>query len=94
MDTDPVIYEFPLLDANFVGSGDLFAALFLGWFSLGMKQALKKTLQTILSILKQTLLFAGTDRSSKAIELQIVSCKKDIETPPENIDLVEVNLEI
>ncbi|KAI6659280.1 Pyridoxal kinase [Oopsacas minuta] len=91
--TDPVAFKFPKLEANFVGSGDLFAALFLGWFHMGLKTALKNTLQTMQSILHRTLKAAGKERGPKALELQLVRGKQDIETPPETIELSQVNLQ-
>ena len=88
--SSPVAFSFPKIEANFVGSGDLFAALFLGWYHLGMNTALKNTLQTMQSILYRTIESAGKERSPKTLELQLVRSKQDIETPPETSGLIQV----
>ena len=91
IDTEPVVFKFPKLEANFVGSGDLFAALILGWYHLGMKTALKNTLKTMISILNRTIKAAGKERNPKTLELQIIRGKQEIETPPETHELTQVS---
>ena len=83
--------EVPTLAANFIGSGDLFAALFLAW-SCVYPDNLKLTLETVVStvhvVLKKTLghYLETTDDKNRApkvseIELKIVQSKKEIEKP-------------
>lgn len=91
VDTEPVVFKFPKLEGNFVGSGDLFAALFLGWNHLGMKTALKNTLKTMIAILNRTIKAAGKERNPKSLELQIIRGKQEIETPPETHELTQAS---
>ena len=84
-------FSFKRIEANFVGSGDLFAALFLGWYHQGMITALENTLQTMQSILYRTIDSAGTERSPKNLELQLVRSKQDIETPPKTSRLKQIH---
>lgn len=50
--------EIPLINASFVGSGDLFAALLLAWTHIhpdNLQLALEKVISTMQHVLKRTL---------------------------------------
>lgn len=49
--------EIPKIKASYVGTGDLFAALFLAWFyktDCDLKISLEKTIATLQAIVKDT----------------------------------------
>jgi len=70
------ITEVPKIDFYFSGTGDLFAALFLGWISKGCDErtACEKTVNSLYAILVKTF-------TEKSKELRLVQSKSDIETP-------------
>ncbi|CAK9295754.1 unnamed protein product [Gordionus sp. m RMFG-2023] len=81
--------EFPKINAKFVGTGDLFCALFLAWYDTyknDLKQVCDKVLSTMQLILKRTIDYAGkysdSDQdSAKYLELKLIESKRDIENP-------------
>lgn len=89
----------PKLDAAFTGTGDLFAALFLGWShktNNNVKLTLEKTIATLQAIVKDTY------KSARAIhpvgkippkhkELKLVSNKSIIEEPVIEIKAIQIN---
>ncbi|CAG4971845.1 unnamed protein product [Colias eurytheme] len=90
--------EIPKVDANFTGTGDLFAALFLAW-SYKTKDDLKLTLEltiaTLQAIVKDTYDYARkiqpTGKVPPALnELRLIQNKHIIENPKINITASEV----
>ncbi|XP_078486048.1 pyridoxal kinase-like [Ciona intestinalis] len=89
--------EMPMIDAAFVGSGDLFAALLLAWthrFPDNLKLALEKVISTMQRILVRTLNCAkgeiedGKKPNFKNLELRLVQSKRDIESPEMCVEAV------
>lgn len=91
----------PKLKATFIGTGDLFAALFMAWFTktdCDLKIACEKTVSTLQAILHKTYEFAtkqngGTDMPMN-IELRLIQNRNQLEKPNHNfkaIDLIEIN---
>ncbi|XP_038209831.1 pyridoxal kinase [Zerene cesonia] len=90
--------EIPKVDANFTGTGDLFAALFLAW-SYKTKNDLKLTLEltiaTLQAIVKDTYDNARKIQptgiiSPALIELRLIQNKHIIENPIINITATEI----
>jgi pyridoxine kinase len=85
--------EFPRLEANFVGSGDVFAALLLAWSNKhpnNLQLACEKTISSLQAVLKRTLTSAealakGGVPNIGQLELRLVQSKADIESPPTGI---------
>lgn len=80
-----VTIKIPKKAAFFVGTGDIFAALFMGWMyksNNNLKLSLEKTVASLQAILERTLLYAkGKELTPKNLELKIIQSKKDIEEP-------------
>jgi len=79
--------EFPRLDVSFIGTGDLFAALTLAWFSKSgdLKVTCEKTISTLHLIIKRTVAYAEAHGGTKdwaSIELRLIQSKTEIENPP------------
>lgn len=84
--------QIPKFQVSFIGTGDLFAALFLAWFTKSqgdIKVACEKTVSTLQDILKRTNEYAlkqeGGCQSAKNIELRLIQSKNDIEEPKSQI---------
>ncbi|KAK8738975.1 hypothetical protein OTU49_003768 [Cherax quadricarinatus] len=86
--------HIPRLPANFTGTGDLFAALLLGWMHHthnNLKKAVENTLNTMQAILRRTLdmakVEAGTDSSLtvRHLELKLVQSLNDIQNPKSKV---------
>lgn len=83
--------SFPRLEANFVGTGDLFAALSIAWFDRtkgDIKATLEYVIGTMQAILKRTLEHArrgkadpGVKLSAGDLELKLVQSQGDILHP-------------
>ncbi|KAM9317500.1 pyridoxal kinase [Gastrophryne carolinensis] len=82
--------ELPRVDAVFVGTGDLFAAMLLAWthhHPNNFKLACEKTLSAMHHVLQRTISSArelagpGVRPSYAQLELRMVQSKKDIENP-------------
>ncbi|XP_062862388.1 pyridoxal (pyridoxine, vitamin B6) kinase a [Trichomycterus rosablanca] len=82
--------DIPKVDAVFVGTGDLFAALLLAWTHHhlhDLKTACEKTVSVMQHVIKKTITYAmeaaGTERrpSPAELELRMVQSKADIEDP-------------
>ncbi|XP_039599968.1 pyridoxal kinase-like isoform X1 [Erpetoichthys calabaricus] len=82
--------EIPKVDAVFVGTGDLFAAVLLSWTHLhpnDFKMACEKTFSVMHHVLQRTISCAkamagpGNKPSASQLELRMVQSKKDIENP-------------
>jgi pyridoxine kinase len=80
-----IIFKF---DAFFVGTGDLFASLFLAWFTRSghdLKTSCEKTVSTLQLILKRTFDYAskqtGGTKMSANIELRLIQSLNDIQNP-------------
>lgn len=78
----------PRLDAHFIGTGDLFAAQFLAWFSktnFDLKVTLENVLATMQAIILRTYDFAKTQpgglSSCANIELKIIQGRDSIIQP-------------
>ncbi|KAM8856967.1 pyridoxal kinase-like [Synchiropus picturatus] len=82
--------EIPKVDAVFVGTGDLFAAMLLAWthhHPRDLKAACEKTVSVMHHVIKRTISYAKdlsgpTEKPSAAhLELRMVQSKADIENP-------------
>lgn len=80
--------SMPRLDASFIGTGDLFAALFLAWFTksnFDLKLTLEHVVATLQAVIKRTYKYAeklpGGLESCANIELKIVQGRGDILDP-------------
>uniref|UniRef100_A0A7S1VZ37 pyridoxal kinase n=1 Tax=Ditylum brightwellii TaxID=49249 RepID=A0A7S1VZ37_9STRA len=73
----------PILSGQFTGTGDLFAALLLGWStkdSGDLPSTMEKVVGTMYSVIKRTAESSGDTVASR--ELKLVQSKEDIERPP------------
>ncbi|XP_072949274.1 pyridoxal kinase [Epargyreus clarus] len=90
--------EITKMDAQFTGTGDLFAALFLAWFHKSgsdLKMTLEKTIATMQGIVANTYNAARAKQPTgkipvEYIELRLVQNKKIIEDPQINVNAVEI----
>ncbi|XP_006137992.2 pyridoxal kinase isoform X1 [Pelodiscus sinensis] len=82
--------ESPKVDADFVGTGDLFAAMLLAWTHKhpnNLKVACEKTVSAMQHVLQRTIKCAkeqagkGNKPNPAQLELRMVQSKKDIENP-------------
>ncbi|ROL54894.1 Pyridoxal kinase [Anabarilius grahami] len=90
MVTQQIRMDIPRVDAVFVGTGDLFAAMLLAWthhHPNDLKTACEKTVSVMHNVIKRTITYAkevaGPDRkpSPAQLELRMVQSKADIEDP-------------
>ncbi|KAH1187190.1 pyridoxal kinase isoform X1 [Mauremys mutica] len=88
--TQRIRIESPKVDADFVGTGDLFAAMLLAWTHKhpnNLKVACEKTVSAVQHVLQRTIKCAkahagkGNKPSRAQLELRMVQSKKDIENP-------------
>ncbi|XP_062258921.1 pyridoxal kinase-like [Platichthys flesus] len=88
--TQKICMDIPKVDAVFVGTGDLFAAMLLAWTHLhpkDLKAACEKTLSVMHHVIKRTIAYAnevagpGKRPSPAQLELRMVQSKADIENP-------------
>ncbi|CAM2096847.1 pyridoxal kinase [Lepidochelys kempii] len=88
--TQRIRMESPKVDADFVGTGDLFAAMLLAWTHKhpnNLKVACEKTVSAMQHVLQRTIKCAkahagkGNKPSPAQLELRMVQSKKDIENP-------------
>lgn len=84
--------DIPKIPATFIGSGDLFAALFLAYLYLqnNMKITIEKTINSLYSVLLNTYeyskVYTDTEvQNAKKIELRLIQSKKNIENPEINL---------
>jgi len=88
--------RIPRLDANFTGTGDLFAALLTAWHHRhpqDLKLVLQKVLGTMESVLKRTAKMAlrhSSQPNVEQLELKLVQSIRDIEEPSSNVDVTEI----
>ncbi|XP_044740537.1 pyridoxal kinase [Chrysoperla carnea] len=78
-----VTIKIKKLPANFTGTGDVFAALFLAWMyktENNLKVTLENTIATLQGVLRNTLQM-NTDKTIKSLELRLISSKNVIENP-------------
>ncbi|CAG7830950.1 unnamed protein product [Allacma fusca] len=85
----------PKISGKFTGSGDLFSALFLGWYSKmnqDLPKALTATLTSMGKVLQRTYEYSKiVPSTSKApTELQLVQSLDDIRSPCVNLEAVTV----
>ncbi|KAI4464980.1 pyridoxal kinase [Holotrichia oblita] len=77
--------EIPKLSTSFVGSGDLFACLFLAWSyktNNNIKVASEKTIATLQRVLKRTEQYAKIKGiTPQNMELKLIQSKSNIEDP-------------
>ncbi|XP_076858715.1 pyridoxal (pyridoxine, vitamin B6) kinase a isoform X3 [Brachyhypopomus gauderio] len=82
--------DIPKVDAVFVGTGDLFAAMLLAWthhHPNDLKTACEKTVSVMQHVIKRTISYAqdmagpGIRPSPAQLELRLVQSKVDIEEP-------------
>ncbi|XP_013875546.1 pyridoxal kinase [Austrofundulus limnaeus] len=85
-----ICMDIPKVDAAFVGTGDLFAAMLLAWtyhHPKDLKTACEKTVSAIHHVLKRTITYAnevagpGNKPSPAQLELRMIQSKADIENP-------------
>ncbi|XP_073768392.1 pyridoxal (pyridoxine, vitamin B6) kinase a isoform X2 [Danio rerio] len=89
MVTQQIRMDIPRVDAVFVGTGDLFAAMLLAWthHHPDLKMACEKTASVLHHVIKRTMTYAhevaGPNRrpSPAQLELRMVQSKADIENP-------------
>lgn len=89
MVTQQIRMDIPRVDAVFVGTGDLFAAMLLAWthHHPDLKTACEKTTSVLHHVIKRTMTYAhevaGPNRrpSPAQLELRMVQSKADIENP-------------
>uniref|UniRef100_A0A6Q2XIN3 Pyridoxal kinase n=1 Tax=Esox lucius TaxID=8010 RepID=A0A6Q2XIN3_ESOLU len=88
--TQRVRMEIPKVDAVFVGTGDLFAAMLLAWthhYPNDLKTACEKTFSVMHHVIQRTISYAhelagpGRRPSPPQLELRMVQSKADIEDP-------------
>ena len=86
-------------EGTFIGTGDIFAALFLAWFTktnFDAKETLERVIATIQAIIEKTFNFAkglpGGVSKPANIELRIVQSRNDILVPPVNIYALPVKV--
>ncbi|XP_058248158.1 pyridoxal kinase-like isoform X2 [Hemibagrus wyckioides] len=89
--------DIPKVDAVFVGTGDLFAALLLAWthhHPNDLKTACEKTVSVMQHVIKRTIAYAkeaaGPNRrpSPAQLELRMVQSKADIEDPTITVNAI------
>lgn len=90
--------EVPRIDAQFSGTGDLFAAVLVGWMTKSnnnLRVSVEKTVSTIQAVLKKTFRHAQNMHvepelkyRSHELELRLVQSKDEIEEPPQNFKSV------
>lgn len=89
--------DIPKVDAVFVGTGDLFAAMLLAWthhHPNDLKTACEKTVSGMQHVIKRTINYAkkaaGPDRrpNPAQLELRMVQSKGDIEDPAITVEAV------
>ncbi|XP_072541610.1 pyridoxal (pyridoxine, vitamin B6) kinase a [Salminus brasiliensis] len=89
--------DIPKVDAVFVGTGDLFAAMLLAWthhHPNDLKKACEKTVSVMQHVIKRTINYAkeaaGPDRrpSPALLELRMVQSKGDIEDPAITVEAI------
>ncbi|XP_037542285.1 pyridoxal kinase [Nematolebias whitei] len=82
--------DIPKVDAVFVGTGDLFAAMLLAWthhHPNDLKTACEKTISVMHHVIKRTITYAngvagpGNKPSPAQLELRMIQSKADIENP-------------
>uniref|UniRef100_A0A3B4B150 Pyridoxal kinase n=1 Tax=Periophthalmus magnuspinnatus TaxID=409849 RepID=A0A3B4B150_9GOBI len=85
--TEKICIDIPKVDAVFVGTGDLFAAMLLAWthhHPKDLKSACEKTASVMHHVIKRTIKYmAGPGKKPNAaqLELRMVQSKTDIENP-------------
>uniref|UniRef100_A0AAQ6IP54 Pyridoxal kinase n=1 Tax=Anabas testudineus TaxID=64144 RepID=A0AAQ6IP54_ANATE len=88
--TQRVRIEVPKVDAVFVGTGDLFAAMLLAWthhYPNDLKTACEKTFSVMHHVIQRTISYAhelagpGRRPSPPQLELRMIQSKADIEDP-------------
>ncbi|XP_045773319.1 pyridoxal kinase [Maniola jurtina] len=90
--------EMTKLNANFTGTGDLFAALFLAWFhktNNNLKLTLEKTIATLQHIVKDTYEKARAIHTTgkippALIELRLIQNKSTIEDPKITVESIKI----
>uniref|UniRef100_A0A3P9LYS2 Pyridoxal kinase n=1 Tax=Oryzias latipes TaxID=8090 RepID=A0A3P9LYS2_ORYLA len=79
--------DIPKVDAVFVGTGDLFAAMLLAWthhHPTDLKTACEKTVSVMHHVIQRTIAYTagpGKKPSPALLELRMVQSKADIENP-------------
>uniref|UniRef100_A0A669EXB3 Pyridoxal kinase n=1 Tax=Oreochromis niloticus TaxID=8128 RepID=A0A669EXB3_ORENI len=85
-----ICMDIPKVDAVFVGTGDLFAAMMLAWthhHPKDLKTACEKTVSVMHHVIKRTITYAnemagpGKRPTPAQLELRMVQSKADIENP-------------
>ncbi|KAG8000755.1 Pyridoxal kinase, partial [Nibea albiflora] len=85
-----ICMDIPKVDAVFVGTGDLFAAMLLAWthhHPKDLRAACEKTVSVMHHVIKRTITYAnemagpGKRPSPAQLELRMVQSKADIENP-------------
>uniref|UniRef100_A0A3B3REB2 Pyridoxal kinase n=1 Tax=Paramormyrops kingsleyae TaxID=1676925 RepID=A0A3B3REB2_9TELE len=93
--TQRIRMEIPKVDAVFVGTGDLFAAMLLAWthhHPNDLKTACEKTVSVMHHVIQRTISYAyeiagpGRRPTPAQLELRMVQSKADIENPAIVVD--------
>lgn len=91
--------KVPRLNVNFIGTGDLFAALFLAWFTktnFDVKKTLENVVSTLQIVIHRTHEFAAKQPESftnhRNFELKIIQCRNEINCPKVTIFASPVSL--
>ncbi|XP_069389309.1 pyridoxal kinase isoform X2 [Paralichthys olivaceus] len=88
--TQKICMDIPKVDAVFVGTGDLFAAMLLAWthhHPKDLKAACEKTVSVMHHVIKRTITYAnemagpGKRPTPAQLELRMIQSKADIENP-------------
>ncbi|XP_047658959.1 pyridoxal (pyridoxine, vitamin B6) kinase b isoform X2 [Tachysurus fulvidraco] len=88
--TQRIRIEVPKVDAVFVGTGDLFAAMLMAWthnYPTDLKMACEKTFSVMHHVIQRTISYAfemagpGKKPSPAQLELRMIQSKADIEDP-------------
>lgn len=88
--TQKICIDIPKVDAVFVGTGDLFAAMLLAWthhHPKDLKSACEKTASVMHHVIRRTINYAnelagpGKRPNAAQLELRMVQSKADIENP-------------
>lgn len=91
--------SIPKLNANFTGTGDFFAALFLAWYfktNQDVKSTLEKTIATLQVVVRDTFQVASdkavdTKLPCADLELRLIQNKEAIENPRIEIEAIKLS---
>ena len=89
--------SIPRLDATFIGTGDLFAALFLAWYTKtdnNLKQTLENVIASLQAVMRRTQQYAEYQPNSlnswANFELKLIQSRHDLLEPTVKIEAEEI----